>query len=183
MNYDEMDIRAIQRVRQGNRNAFADIVERYNSPIYNLAFRLTGCLADAEDLAQEVFIRVYESLSRFDDSRRFFPWMYTVALNVIRNYQRKKRPIFQHIQADILLAKWLKDTVTPEKNVSDVQQRKILAQCILKLSTSKKEAVVLRYYQGLTFEEIAEIQSCSISAAKMRVYRGLEKLNRLMRDA
>ena len=168
---------------RGDREAYADIVERYKSPIYNLAARLTGSQSDAEDLAQDVFIRVYETLDRFDVTKRFFPWMYTVALNVIRNDLKKKRSIFFRIQTENDTNKWLKNTNTPEKSVSDNQQQKKLARCILKLPITQKEAVVLRYHQNLTFEEIAEIQTCSVSAAKMRVYRGLEKLNRLMKSS
>ena len=182
MKYDERDIGVIRQVLQGERDAYADIVERYKNPIYNLAVRLTGNLSDAEDLAQDVFIRVYENLDRFDITKRFFPWMYTVALNVIRNYNTKNKPKLMRFQKDNYSDKWLKHTDTPEKSVSENQQQKKLARCILKLPTIQKEAVVLRYYQGLTFEEIAEVRSCSLSAAKMRVYRGLEQLNRLMQS-
>ena len=182
MNYDERDIRVIRQVLRGDRDAYADIVERYKNPIYNLAVRLTGSLSDAEDLAQDAFIRIYEILDRFDDSKRFFPWMYTVALNVIRNDVKKKRSFVFRMQTGDVSDKWLKDTDTPEKSVSDNQQQKILSRCILKLPITQKEAVVLRYYQNLAFEEIAEIQACSVSAAKMRVYRGLEQLNHLMQS-
>lgn len=182
MKHDERDIQVVRQVLRGNRDAYADIVERYKSPVYNLAVRLTGSLSEAEDLAQEVFIRVYETLDRFDDSKRFFPWMYTVALNVIRNDAKKKKSIFFRIQTDNVPDKWLKDTNTPEKSVSDSQQHQRLARFVLKLPTLQKEAIVLRYYQSLAFDEIAEIQACSISAAKMRVYRGLEQLNRLMQS-
>ncbi len=182
MSYDEHDIRVIRQVLRGDRDAYADIVERYKNPIYNLAVRLTGSLSDAEDLAQDAFIRIYEILDRFDDSKRFFPWMYTVALNVIRNDVKKKRSFVFRMQTGDVSDKWLKDTDTPEKSVSDNQQQKILSRCILKLPITQKEAVVLRYYQNLAFEEIAEIQACSVSAAKMRVYRGVEQLNRLMQS-
>ena len=182
MNYDEHDIRVIWQVLRGDRNAYADIVERYKSPIYNLAIRLTGNLTDADDLAQDIFIRVYERLDRFDVTKRFFPWMYTVALNVIRNYNRKNKSIFLRFHNNNSEDKWLKHSETPEKNVAENQEQKKLARCILKLPIIQKEAVVLRYYQGLTFEEIAEVGSCSLSAAKMRVYRGLEQLNRLMQS-
>ena len=182
MNYDGQDIRVIRQVLRGDRNAYADIVERYKNPIYNLAIRLTGSLADADDLAQDIFIRVYERLDRFDVTKRFFPWMYIIALNVIRNYNRKNKSIFLSLQNNNSADKWLKHTETPEKSVSENQQQKKLARCILKLPMIQKEAVVLRYHQGLTFEEIAEVRSCSLSAAKMRVYRGLELLNRLMQS-
>ena len=182
MNNDEQDIRVIKKIRHGDRNAYADIVERYKGPIYNLAVKLTGSVADADELAQDVFVRVYENLDRFDDSKRFFPWLYTVASNVIRNHLKKHRSILFRFKKANFTHEQLRDTHTPEKSVSDIQQQKKLSQCILKLPTIQKEAVVLRYYQELSFEEIAEIQSCSVAAAKMRVYRALEQLNSFMKN-
>lgn len=180
MNSDEMDIRVIKNIRTGDRDAYADIVESYKGLIYNLAFRMTGSLSDAEDLAQDVFIRVFETLDRFDDSKRFFPWMYMIALNLIRNHLKRNKPILLRFKKERFTDESLKHIDTPEKSVSEKQQRRNLDRRILGLPLKKREAIVLRYYQGLPFEEIAEIQSCSVSAAKMRVYRSLKQLKRLM---
>ena len=182
MNSDEQDIRAIAKIRQGDRNAFSDIVDKYKGLIYNLVTKITGNSLEAEDITQDVFIQIYKNLNRYDVTKRFFPWMYTVALNVIRNKQTKRTPLVLSSEQEGLADKWLKYLDTPEKTVAIAQQQMILARCILDLPIKQREAIVLRYYQGLAFEEIAEIQSCSVSAAKMRVYRCLEQLKRRIKD-
>ena len=183
MNSDEKDIRAIEKIRQGDRDAYSDIVKKYKGLIYNLVIKITGNLFEAEDITQDVFIQIYKNLNRYDETKRFFPWMYTVALNVIRNKQSKKTPLILSSEQEALADGWLKHSDTPEKTVAVAQQQMILARCILDLPIKQREAIVLRYYQGLAFEEIAEIQSCSVSAAKMRVYRCLEQLKHLMKDS
>ena len=183
MNSDEQDIRAIAQIRQGDRDAYSDIVKKYKGLIYNLVIKITGNLSEAEDITQDVFVQIYKNLNRYDETKRFFPWMYTVALNVIRNKQNKKAPVILSSEQEALADQWLQHSETPEKTVSIAQQQMILARCILDLPMKQREAIVLRYYQGLAFEEIAEIQSCSVSAAKMRVYRCLEHLKNLMKDS
>ena len=79
----------IDRVRGGERAAFAGLVDAYAKPIFNLAFRMTGSRQDADDLAQETFLRAFEQLSRFDPERSFYTWIYTIGLNLIRNHLKK----------------------------------------------------------------------------------------------
>jgi RNA polymerase sigma-70 factor (ECF subfamily) len=75
----------VARVLKGDRKAYALLVEEYKSPIYNLAYRMTGNLEDADDLTQETFIRAYQYLRRYDPRKKFFTWLYTIALNLIKN--------------------------------------------------------------------------------------------------
>ena len=86
---DEQDRILIQRILSGHPEEYARVVEKYSKPIYNLVIRLIGQNQDTNDLTQEIFIKVFDSLDRFDQDKRFFPWLYTVALNVIRNYKKK----------------------------------------------------------------------------------------------
>jgi RNA polymerase sigma-70 factor (ECF subfamily) len=109
--------------------------------------------------------------------------MYTVALNLIRNHQRKKKPLILYSDPERVADERLNHSETPEKKFLIIQQQRILARFILDLRMNYREAIVLRFYQDLAFEEIAEIQSCSVSAAKMRVYRSLERLKDLMQNA
>ena len=76
----------IARVCRGEQTAFAVLVDAYAKPIFNLAFRMTGNHQDADDLAQETFLRAYQKLNRFDSEKKFFTWLYTIALNIIRNH-------------------------------------------------------------------------------------------------
>jgi len=165
----------IQSILNGDREKFALFVDKYKGPVYNLVYRLTGSRHDAEDLTQETFIKAYKSLNSFKTKKKFFPWLYTIAINLTRNHLRKKKPLlvesFDHLRTD-------KDN--PEQAVFKQQEAEALARYIQRLPVSLREAVILRYYFYLPFEEIARILCISLSGAKMRVYRGLEKLEKLM---
>jgi RNA polymerase sigma-70 factor (ECF subfamily) len=175
----EWETSVIRRVKAGDREAFAAIVENYSGAIYNLMCRFTGDREVARELAQEAFIRVFEQLAHFDGKRRFFPWMYTVALNVARNDRKKARRRPQMLPADV-------DRVPcrhqSEGGIGARFARQQLQGCIDRLEPHEKEAVVLRYYQDLPFEDIAEILKISCSAAKMRVYRALRRMKVWMEE-
>jgi RNA polymerase sigma-70 factor (ECF subfamily) len=170
----------IARVRRGERAAFAVLVDAYAKPIFNLAFRMTGSRQDADDLAQETFLRAYRKLKRFDPEKKFFTWLYTIALNIIRNHlksspERTARIAeMNHPPSDPV------DPANPEGLFLDREKAQFLEICLQKLPSELKEAVVLRYYQDLSFDEIATITDASVSAVKMRVYRGLDQLKQLM---
>ena len=179
MNQDE-ETRIIERIRAGERAAYVALVEEYKIPAFNLAYRMTGTSRDAEDLAQDIFLRIFDSLSRFDTSRKFYPWFYTIALNVIRNHlkaaarTRARMTVFQ---------KEPRDTgADPERLLAREQELERMGECVAKLPVELREAVALRFYQDLAFRDVAEVLDVSLGAAKMRVYRGLEKLKQLLED-
>jgi RNA polymerase sigma-70 factor (ECF subfamily) len=170
----------IKRILEGNREAFAVLVDTYKNPVFNLAYRMTGQYQEADDLAQEIFIKAYESLSSFETNRKFFPWLYTIALNAIRNHLKKKKLWSATSVGDHYPSQEINDRTDPEAMVCRQQESERLAAFIKKLPYPQLEAINLRYNQGLAFEDIADILDISLSAAKMRVYRGLKKLAELM---
>ena len=179
----EQESKIVRRVLSGQHDAYALLVEKYKGPVYNLVIRLTGRTQDAEDLAQEIFIKVFESLGRFDQTRKFFPWLYTIALNVIRNYRKKNTPVSIHSFEDSDHFEKGTSSLSPDIITGRKQQADMLYGCIQDLPETQQEAIVLRYFQDLSFEDIAQIQEISLSAAKMRVYRGLRVLAERMKDA
>jgi len=178
----EKESTIIRRILCGEHQAYARLIDEYKAPVYNLVLKLTDNREDAEDLAQEIFIRAFEALDRFDIRKRFFPWLYTIALNTIRNHHKKKKPLLTRNFETLLGGRRTAETRNPEHMVQSKQVSQILDRCIRKLPLPQKEAIVLRYYQELTFEEIAEIQKITISAAKMRVYRGLKHLSKIFHE-
>jgi len=166
----------IQSILNGDQEKFALFVDKYKGPVYNLVYRLTGSRHDAEDLTQETFIKAYKSLNIFQIKNKFFPWLYTIAINLTRNHLKKKKPLlvenFDHLQTD---------KNNPEIYLIKHQEAQVLAMSIRRLPIAFREAVILRYYFYLPFEDIARILCISLSGAKMRVYRGLEKLEILMK--
>ena len=172
----EADI--VARVLKGERQAYALLVDEYKSPIYNLAYRMTGNSEDADDLTQETFIRAYKNLWRYDTSRKFFTWLYTLALNLIKSHLRKKNKdnkSFEGASAHLFSDK----NPSPEAEFIEKQET---SDCLLRLEHESRALLIMRFQQGLTFEEIAQITGKSLSAVKMSVYRGLESLKKLMKD-
>jgi RNA polymerase sigma-70 factor, ECF subfamily len=176
---EEKDV--IARVRRGERAAFAVLVDAYAKPIFNLAFRMTGSRQDADDLAQETFLKAYKKLKQFDPEKKFFTWIYTIALNIIRNHLKSSPERTARMAATAITPADPVDPANPEGLFLDREKAQFLEICLHQLPSELKEAVVLRYYQDLSFDEIATITDTSVSAVKMRAYRGLERLRALMK--
>ena len=172
----------IQSILNGDREKFALFVDKYKGPIYNLVYRLTGNRHDSEDLAQETFIKAYKALNNFQTKKKFFSWLYTIAINLTRNHLKKKKPLLVENVEDLKSDNLQTDKNNPEIDVIKNEQAQALARSIQRLPIAFREAVILRYYFYLPFEEIARILCISLSGAKMRVYRGLEKLEYLMNE-
>jgi len=176
---DEGEI--IGRVLGGDREAFADLVDAYKGPVFSLAFRMTGSIQDADDLTQESFLRAFQSLGRFRAGERFFPWLYTVSLNVIRNHLRKVKALPEETAG-----KGNPEATDPRGDADDAaigwERRHRLQRYLLKLPLPVREALVLRFYEGLGFEDIASVTGDSLSSAKMKIYRGLEKIRVMMEE-
>jgi RNA polymerase sigma-70 factor (ECF subfamily) len=173
--------RIIDEVLNGRKESYVLLIDRYKVQIFNLAYRMTASREDANDLAQETFTKAYENLKKYNKNKPFFPWLYAVGLNLIRNHIKRKKKILKRRLEDMIDFKEKEATpANPEVILSDEQKIKKLEASIENLSEEQKEAIILRYYRGLQFEYIAEVMGVSISAAKMRVYRGLEKLRDMM---
>ena len=179
MDTDE-DNKIITQILNGDRQAYAYLVDKYKGAVYNLVYRMIDDHQETEDLAQEIFIRTYASLKKYDINRILFPWLYSIALNVLRNYQKKRKPIQMPAENTISRNRETDEAHNPEIMVDRMEQSRHLAAKIQILPDRQREAVVLRYYQDLAFKDIAQILDISLSTAKMRVYRGLEKLADLL---
>lgn len=177
------DQRFIAAVLAGDVNAYAVLVERYQKPIFNLMYRMTGSRADALDLAQEAFIKCYEQLHRFQQQKKFYPWLYTVALNHARNFLRKRTTAKTSLLGDQELGSGLDYPAQQEDRLCSQLDAKGLTQALQELPWDYREAVVLRYHEEFSMEDIAATLGLSVSGAKMRVHRGLKKLRDiLMKD-
>lgn len=177
---DPDDAQAISAISKGDVNAYSILVLRYQKPVFNLMLRMTGSYEDATDLTQETFIKAYDQLYRFRKGKKFFPWLYTIGLNHARNFLRHKKlinyvslegceidcgPDYQGRQEDEICAKL------------DYEQ---LHAALDQLPSDYREAIVLRYHEGLSMENVAEALSLKLSAAKMRVHRGLTRLRDIL---
>lgn len=177
------DQSCISAVLAGDVNAYSALVKRYERPIYNLMYRMTGSQADALDLAQDAFIKAYEQLDRFQTDRKFFPWLYTIAMNVARNLLRDKKRGAQSPYID----EWegCSGLDYPQQQEEIMCRRldfSVLHEALLQLPEDYREAIILRYREELSMEEVADALKISISGAKMRVHRGLNKLREILKE-
>jgi RNA polymerase sigma-70 factor (ECF subfamily) len=179
---DRSDRQVIREVLQGRTQAFERLVENYKGPVFNLAFRMTGSRQDAEDLAQETFLKAYLGLKRFEIQRRFFPWLFTIAVNTVRNHLKIKTPAMAARSGAGAQGLPAGPESNPERRLVSKQQRQTMADALAALPLQQREAVVLRYYQDLAFEDIAAVCGVTLSTAKMRVYRGVEHLARIFAE-
>jgi RNA polymerase sigma-70 factor (ECF subfamily) len=176
------DQNVINRVFEGDINAFGVLVERYQRPVYNLVYRLVGSANEAAEFTQETFIKAYENLAQFQKDRRFFPWICAIGLNVARDHLRRKK-FDVEINAGSDLERF-QDCSNPDyetnrlcEGLEFLRVEKALKDLPLKL----REALILRYHEELPIQEIADILRISLSATKMRICRGLEVLRRNIR--
>jgi RNA polymerase sigma-70 factor (ECF subfamily) len=167
----------VREILSGDVNAYALLVKRYQKPIFNLMWRMTGSEQDAVDLTQETFVRAYEKLEKFNPSAPFFPWLYTMGLNLARDFLRRARrsPIEPYEQ---------ESSVSIEVNQDDRLADQIDVQEVLEglqtLPVDYREALLLRFHEGLSVSEVAYALGLSLSGAKMRIHRGLLKLRQVL---
>ena len=175
------DAEIVANVLKGDVQSYALLIEAYKGPVFNLAFRMTGSYSDADDLTQEIFIRAYQKLHQFDQDKKYFTWLYTLGINLIRNHLKKKaKDVANHTTNRQFPEPQTKGDESREGDFPSEDSMRRLDENMQKLPVDLREAIILKFYQDLTFEEVAAITGDSLSAVKMRVYRGLEKLKQLM---
>ena len=174
----KIEAEIVARVLKGDRQAYALLIEEYKSPVYNLAYRMTGNSADADDLTQETFIRAYKYLWRYDSQRKFFTWLYTISFNLIRNHIKKDKTNLKQID-EIDTLSLQQNSPSPEARLIEDQE---ISSCLLQIPYELRSLLIMKYNQELSFEEIAEVTGKSVSAVKMSIYRGLEFLKKMMKD-
>ena len=179
---DADDLEAIRRVLAGDKDAFRLLVDKYGPSLFNLAYRMTGRTADAEDLAQDAFLQAYARLADFRVGSRFHPWLYTIALNLCRNHLRRKAVLkwvplsSPRPDEDRPPIEFPGTTLGPEEALLDAEAEARLQSAIEGLPLPYREVFLLRQAQELTYEEIAEVTGLSRGTVEVRLFRARQKL-------
>jgi RNA polymerase sigma-70 factor, ECF subfamily len=172
----------------GNRRAFDELVERYQNRLLNFVYRTTGDRERAEDLVQETFIRVYRHLHRFDQSKKFSTWIYTIASNLakneLRNRSRNPLVLFQTIlknrQEDQRPLEWEDNTYRPDDLFRKRALKAQVDAAVDQLPEHHRTVFVLREMEGKTYEEIAEITDTNLGTVKSRLNRARNSFARII---
>jgi RNA polymerase sigma-70 factor, ECF subfamily len=176
------DEELVARSIGGDANSFNELIQRWERPIYALAYRQIGREEDARDVCQETFLRAYRALSGFRGQAKFSSWLYRIALNLCRDWLRRERrtPVVQPPENMDLLD--LAASREPSESIEDRVARSDLARAVeramMLLPEEQRTAIVLKEYHGLTFQEIADVVGCPLSTVKTRLYQGLTVLRR-----
>lgn len=178
MKYSDEEI--IEQVLEGNKELFGMLVERYQQPLFNLMLRSTCNQEEAADLTQDAFVRAFDRLCSFRPDRRFFPWLYSLAINLVRDWKRRNRNhnSKRHILEQETLQR--EDGNNHHAVLENSEQLSLLNHALLNLTDQTREILILRYRHGLPVREVADVFDLSESAVKMRVKRGLEQLRGIM---
>ena len=184
---EEMDL--VNSARHGDLKAYDELVKRYQERIYATIYHMTSNHEDANDLAQESFVKAYQALKSFKGGSSFYTWLYRIAVNKTINFlkQRKNR---QHMSLNDLdfnaehdpdLVALISDK-TPRRAAGLTELQEKLNAALLKLSEHHRMAVVLHDVQGLSHEEIAKIMHCNIGTVRSRLFYARQQLQALLAD-
>jgi RNA polymerase sigma-70 factor (ECF subfamily) len=164
----------IDRARAGDQEAFARLIEMYQTPIFNLAYRMLGDPAEAEDAAQEAFMRAYSRLASFDPCRSFKTWLFSIASHHCIDRLRKRRltwlSLEEPVSADVAPA-LAEQSPGPEEQMVRGEQAALIQKHLGRLSPDDRLVVVMRYWYDFSYEEIAEATGGTVSAVKSRLHR------------
>ena len=191
-NRDELsalnDSEVVQRFLDGEQRAFGELVDRYDTRLVNFVYRTVGDREKAQDLVQETFIRVYRHLHRFDQSKKFSTWIYTIASNLakneLRNRSRNPLVLFQTIKknwdADHRPLEWEDESLKPDDLFRKRHLREMVEKAVHELPEHHKIVFVLRELEGRTYEDIAEITDTNLGTVKSRLNRARNNFARIV---
>lgn len=179
----------VQRAREGCADAFDLLVDAYSSRVYGFVFRLVGHRDEAEEITQDVFVRLVRTIMNYQDCGKFEAWLFRIAANRVRDYVRRqvRRPAIrsltvdsEHESAPELLVD--KQSKAPAERLQEHDDHDRLQRALAQLSDSEREVVLLRHYSQLSFQAIAEIMNTPLGTALARGHRGVAKLRELMEE-
>ena len=176
------DEEIVQAVLAGKKARFSDIVNRYERPVFNLMYRYARHEQDAADLTQEVFLRAFNRLATFRADRSFFSWLYTLAVNHANDWSRSRRRRQDGEQAHRLEKAGSVESVDPTREMESCEQSEMLQAALNLLPSETREILLLRYRHEQPIREVAAVFALTESAAKMRIKRGLEQLQRILSE-
>jgi RNA polymerase sigma-70 factor (ECF subfamily) len=182
----------VRRCKCGDRAAFDELITRYQDRVFNLCFHLLGNEEDALDLAQDAFVTCFQKIGQFEERSGFYTWLYRIVVNLSKNFrkyeERRARSKTESLDARIESGGEELDKQFPSANPGPrdcaalKQEIKMLEAGLQQLTAEFRQVLLLRYMEGLRYEEIAAVLNCSLGTVKSRINRARSELRHLMRD-
>ncbi len=166
----------VERVRNGDDDAFRVLVERHSRSIYRAAYRITGNAADADDVVQEAFLRAYRAANTFDARASFTTWLHRIAINCALDLIDSRKRRDQRINDGHDLTLIATSDASPDRVVLGSEMQRAIAAAMAELTGNERTAFVLRHFEGMPLEEIGQILGTRLNATKNTVFRAVKKL-------
>jgi RNA polymerase sigma-70 factor, ECF subfamily len=189
MGADASDLSLVRRVQRGDKGAFDALVLKYQHKLVKLVMRYVRNAAEAEDIAQEAFIKAYRALPQFRGDSAFYTWLYRIAINTAKNavVSRDRSPVEYDLdrnagEESYEMQARMKDAETPEGLVLTDEIRATVNAAIEALPEDLRTAIVLRELEGLSYEEIAAAMDCPVGTVRSRIFRAREAIDRRLRE-
>jgi len=174
----------VARLRAGDETAYREVVDAYRDRLLTVISRVAGAGADAEDLAQDAFLKAFGAIGRFDGRSALFTWLYRIAINTARDWHdhRRRRPTVPLEGADGPLVDPVADDAGPERAAIAREERAAVRRALARLPEPFRTTLVLREMEGLSYEDIAEALDVSIGTVESRIFRARCKLRVLLEE-
>ena len=176
MSEDEHDRLCVDRCLRGDTEAFGEILDRYEKPVYNLIVRLGAGREDARDICQQVFVNIYQHLGSYDRSRRFFSWLYRAAVNETINHMKSRRA-WEPLHVDLRTTQ-----PDPEQALAAAETEREIQSGLLALDMNYRLAVIVRHFLQLSYEEAAYVLSVPEKTVKSRLFTARQLLREILEE-
>ncbi len=180
----ELDKELVQRVQQGDKSAYDLLVIKYQHKIVQLVNRFVKDPSEAQDVAQEAFIKAYRALGNFRGDSAFYTWLYRIAINTAKNYLVSRSRRYSDFEVDVQDAEQvenapqLKGMETPDNVLMNEQIVLVIKSAIEKLPEEMRTAIMLREFEGMSYEEIAQAMDCPVGTVRSRIFRAREAIDK-----
>ncbi len=187
MNVEHSDAKLVEMVQRGDKQAFNVLVLKYQHKVLKLVTRYVRDPVEAEDIAQEAFIKAYRALPSFRGESAFYTWLYRIAANTAKNVlvSSRRRLVDYNLDLqdpdDYAAQVLLKDSDTPEGMLLTEEIRQTVTDAMQQLPEDLREAITLRELEGLSYEEIAEVMECPVGTVRSRIFRAREAIDKKLR--
>ena len=170
INEEDVDRIAVERCLQGDFDAFGTLIERYQRPVFNTVLHMVGDAEDAREVCQQAFMKAFEHLSSYDPDRKFFSWLYRVAVNESINYLKARRP---HESLNETLET---PRANPAQRFEELEEWTHLHEAIMNLEPNYRAVVILRHFIHLSYREVSDILSLPEKTVKSRLFTARQQL-------
>jgi len=179
---DRSDEELVRQYQSGNESAFNELVLRYQEKIYWVARRFSSSHDNADDITQEVFVKMYESLKEFRGDSSLYTWLYRITVNVSLNFLRRQK-VREFFRIDEMLDIEAEESGSPDSIVEQREQQSLIEQAVAALPEKQKAVFVMRYYEEMPYEEISKILKTSVGGLKANYFHAVRKIGEYLRRA